>query len=151
MEFIEEFNKPTKEEQLTAIESYQSLAAVLEDLKSKNPEIEIEETGEKIIIPLNALRLLAKILKSMSKGQPISIVPIATEMTTQAAAEFLGCSRPHLVKLLESGEIPFVKVGKHRRVKFEDLARYKKAMKLKQEELLIKLMKADEDSGLYDS
>ena len=30
---------------------------------------------------------------------PISVVPIATEMTTQAAAELLGCSRPHFVKL----------------------------------------------------
>ena len=78
-------------------------------------------------------------------------MPIATEMTTQAAAELLGCSRPHFVKLLENGEIPFTKVGRHRRVKFEDVMNYKKAMKLKQEALLIKMMKSDEELGLYDS
>ncbi|WP_223266425.1 helix-turn-helix domain-containing protein [Gelidibacter gilvus] len=95
-------------------------------MHSENPEIEIEETSEKIKIPLKALKLLAKILKATSQGQPISLVPIATEMTTQAAAELLGCSRPHVVKLLEEGNIPFTLVGRHRRVKFEDVMNYKK-------------------------
>lgn len=93
----------------------------------------------------------AKILKATSLGKPISIVPIATEMTTQAAAEFLGCSRPHLVKLLEKGEIPFTKVGKHRRIKFEDVAEYKRRMKKEQEDRIIQLMKSDEELNLYDS
>ena len=100
---------------------------------------------------MSALKLLAKILKATSQGSPISIIPIATEMTTQAAAEFLGCSRPHLVKLLESSEIPFNKVGKHRRVRFEDLADYKKKKKEEREALLIEIMKEDEELGLYDS
>ena len=72
-------------------------------------------------------------------------------MTTQAAADLLGCSRPYLVRLLEEGEIPFSKVGRHRRVKFEDVVGYKKWMKDKQKELLIKIMEADEESGLYDT
>jgi excisionase family DNA binding protein len=87
----------------------------------------------------------------MGDGKPISIVPIAAEMTTQAAAEFLGCSRPHLVKLLEEGKIPFTKVGKHRRVKFEDISIYKDKMKKEQEGLIIQMMKSDEASELYDS
>jgi len=76
---------------------------------------------------------------------------MATEMTTQSAAEFLGCSRPHLVKLLETGEIPFTKVGKHRRVKFEDIVNYKNKMKARQEKILMDIMKTDEELGLYDS
>lgn len=133
------------------MESYNALAEVLEGLRKDNPEIEIEETREKIRIPLNALKLLAKILKVTSQGKPISIVPIATEMTTQAAADLLGCSRPHLIKLLEEGEIEYTKIGKHRRVKFEDVMAYKKKMKARQQELLIKIMNADEESGLYDT
>ena len=133
------------------MESYNALAATLEQLTSKNPEIEIEETEEKIKIPLNALKLLAKILKVTSEGKPISLVPMATEMTTQSAAEFLGCSRPHLVKLLEEGKIPFAKVGKHRRVKFEDVVNYKDEMKANQERILMEIMKSDEELGLYDS
>ena len=131
--------------------SYDALAATLEKLHSKNPEIEIEETEEKIRIPLRALKLLAKILKVTSQGKPISIVPIATEMTTQAAAEVLSCSRPHLVKLLERGEIPFTMIGKHRRVRYEDIIEYRKHMKKRQEQRIIQMMKSDEESGLYDS
>lgn len=151
MELYKDLKKPTKKEQIEAMASYNALATTLENLHSENPEIEIEETEEKIRIPLKALKLLAKILKATSQGKPISVVPVATEMTTQAAAELLGCSRPHLVKLLENGAIPFTKVGRHRRVKFEDVINYKKAMKLKQEALLIKMMKSDEELGLYDS
>lgn len=151
METYNDLQRPTKEEQKLAMESYDALASVLEQLDSENPEIEIEETEERIKVPLRVLKLLAKILKVTSQGNPISIVPIAAEMTTQAAAEFLGCSRPHLVKLLEEGRIPFAKVGKHRRVKFEDVARYKEEMKEKREHILIDMIKSDEELGLYDS
>lgn len=151
MNNLEDIKRPTKQEQETAMESYNALSAMLEQLKSNAPEIEIQETKEKIKIPLRALKLLAKILKATSQGNPISIIPVAIEMTTQAAAEFLGCSRPHLVKLLEDGAIPFTKVGKHRRVKFEDLADYKKKKREEREALLIEIMKGDEELGLYDS
>ncbi len=151
MEKIDNISKPSKEEQRIAMESYDALASVLSELQTQNPEIEIEETHEKIRIPLKDLKLLATILKATSQGRPISIVPIATEMTTQAAAEFLGCSRPHLVKLLEEGKIPFTKVGKHRRVKYEDIVTYRKKMKENQKSRLIDMMRADEESDLYDS
>lgn len=151
MDYLNDIKKPSKKEQVAAMKSYNALAATLEGLHSENPEIEIEETAEKIKIPLKALKLLAKILKATSQGQSISLVPIATEMTTQAAAELLGCSRPHFVKLLEEGHIPFTMVGRHRRVKFQDVMDYKKEMKLKQEQLLIDMMQSDEELGLYDS
>ena len=151
MDILENIKRPSKEEQKAALESYNALVATLEEIHDKNPEIEIEETQEKLRIPLTALKLLAKILKETSQGRPISIVPVATEMTTQAAAELLGCSRPHLVKLLESGKIKFTKVGRHRRVKFEDVMKYRKAIKAKQERLIGEVMESDEEDGLYDS
>ena len=148
---LDEIKRPTKEEQEVALTSYKTLAATLEELHSKNPEIEIEETEEKIRIPLSALKLLAKILEATSQGKLISIVPLATEMTTQSAAQELGCSRPHVIKLLESGAIPFTKVGRHRRIKFEDIIAYKSKMKAERRDLLIKMMREDENDGLYDS
>jgi len=151
MEIQEKLIRPTKEEQKIAKESYQALSATLDSLHSTNPAIEIEETEEKIRIPLKALKLLATILKATSQGKPISIVPIATEMTTQAASEMLGCSRPHLISLLENGEIPFIKIGKHRRIKYEDVVQYKAQMFAKQRERITEMMKMDEDLGLYDS
>lgn len=151
MKVSEPIRKPTKLDQKIASESYAALAAVIEQLNSEQAEIEIEETSEKIKIPLSALKLLGDILKAMGQGKLISVVPIAAEVTTQAAAEILGCSRPHLVKLLEDGKIAFTKVGKHRRIKFDDIIRYKNQMKEQQKQNIIDIMNSDEETGLYDS
>lgn len=150
MEIIE-IKKPTKEEQHAARESYDVLASSIEQLRSDIPEIEIEETEEKIRIPISALKFLAKILQEISRGNPISIVPIATEITTQKAAEILGCSRPHIVRLLEEGRIPYNKVGKHRRIKYEDIVIFRNEMKAMQRNKIRELMQLDEESGLYDT
>jgi len=146
-----QIQKPSKLDQKIAIESYNALAAVMAQLNSAQPEIEIEETSERIKIPLSALKLLGDILKAMGEGKFISLVPIATEVTTQAAAEILGCSRPHLVKLLEDGEIAFTKVGKHRRIQFDDIMNYRNQMKQQQKQNIIDIMNLDEETGLYDS
>lgn len=151
MEVLEQIKRPSKLEQKVALESYSALASVIEQINSEETEIEIEETKDKIKIPLRALKLLGDILKAMSQGKPISIVPIATEVTTQKAAEILGCSRPHLVKLLEEGKIAYTKVGRHRRIKFEDVVKYKQQMKENQKQHIIDIMNSDEETGLYDS
>lgn len=151
METANLINKPSKIEQKAAIKSYTALAVAMSNIKTDETEIEIEETHAKIKIPSRALRLLADILKAMSEGKPISIVPVATEVTTQKAAEIIGCSRPHLVKLLEDGAIEFVKVGKHRRIMFEDVLKYKQKMKEDQKKHIIDMMNNDEEIGLYDS
>jgi excisionase family DNA binding protein len=151
MNQLERSRKPSKLDQKVASESYDALASIIKQIHSDQTEIEIEETKDKIRIPLSALKLLGDILKAMGQGKPISIVPIATEVTTQAAAEVLGCSRPYLVKLLEEGKIPFTKVGKHRRIKFDDLMKYKQLMKDQQKQNIIDIMNFDEEKGLYDS
>jgi len=146
-----DIKRPNKQERKLAEASYSSLISSIEQLKTDKVEIEIEETREKIILPKKALNLLGEILKAMGQGKPISIVPLATEVTTQSAAEILGCSRPYLVKLLEEGKIEYTKVGKHRRIKYEDVIVYKQKMKEEQKKRLIDMMHADEDLGLYDS
>ena len=151
METLEEMRRPSKQEQKVAIQSYNALVSAIEQLHSDEAEIEIEETKNKIVIPIRALKLLGDILKSMSQGKPISIVSFATEVTTQKAAEILGCSRPYLVKLLEEGKIEFTKVGKHRRIMFEDVLKYKQLMKEAQKKNIIDMMNFDEELGLYDS
>lgn len=115
------------------------------------PEIEIKETKELIKVPIKALKLLSEVLEAMSKGQPRSIVPMASEVTTQKAAEIIGCSRPFLVGLLEKGEMPYVKVGKHCRIKLVDVLAYKEKQKITQKKHLTKMMHNDEELELYDS
>lgn len=151
MTYYEKPESPTVEEQQTAYESYEILTKALETPQSITPEIEIEETKQRVKLPMHVFKLLIKILEETSKGQSISILPLENDVTTQSAADILGCSRPHLIKLLERGEIPFKKIGKHRRIKAKDLIEYKSAMKKRQRALLIEMMREDEESGLYDT
>ena len=148
---LEKTSVPNKEVRKIAMDSYPVLKNAVNEAQSQVLEVEISETGQRIKLPIDALRLLTKILKVTGEGKPISIVPIATEMTTQAAADLIGCSRPFVIKLLQKGEIPFTKVGRHRRIRFEDVMTYKKRKREEQERLLIEIMQADEEDGLYDT
>lgn len=61
-------------------------------------------------------------------GKLVRVVEDDASLTTQEAADLLNVSRPHLVKLLESGKIPQLpKVGRHRRVAKLAVIRYKRA------------------------
>lgn len=87
-------------------------------------ELKLTE-GQTITIPSSVLPQLAEILSHLAKGNTVNIVPLKSELTTSEAAEILNVSRPYLVELLESGKIPFRKVGVRRRILTQDLMVYK--------------------------
>lgn len=141
--------RPSKKAQGLALDAYNRLKEDLPHLDGEHIMVQIENEKEPLTLPREALILLRDVLSAMAKGRPVAIVPLAMELTTQAAADHLGCSRPHLVQLLESGEIPFTKVGRHRRVCYEDVVKYEKDMRMRQKALLGEMMADDEASGLY--
>ncbi|OZG61791.1 MerR family transcriptional regulator [Bifidobacterium lemurum] len=67
---------------------------------------------------------LLQVANALTQGKAVFVAPCDMMLTTQDAADMLGMSRPTFVKLLESGEIPFTKVGRHRRVRLDDLQTY---------------------------
>lgn len=119
--------RTTRKDQKVASDSvfyFESVKNKLKSSKKETVQIRIKETDEFITIPRKALFLLTTILANMAEGKSITLIPSASELSTQQAADLLNVSRPHLVKLLESGIIPFRKVGRHRRVMLKDIIKY---------------------------
>src|SRR5579871_1206050 len=119
---------PTPDDTRLAQESSRSLARVLAGKPRKPLRVRVapdDQPEETISIPLSAFRLLNDILTEMAKGNAVTLIPVHAELTTQQAADLLNVSRPFLVEQLESGQVPFRKVGTHRRVLFRDVMAFK--------------------------
>ena len=94
-------------------------------VKKKTHLVVGAENSAEIDLPPQAVEALTKILEHLAEGREVIVSAQPVEFSTQRAAEYLRVSRPFLVGLLEKGEIPFRKVGTHRRVLFADLRDYK--------------------------
>jgi excisionase family DNA binding protein len=60
----------------------------------------------------------------------------------------INVSRPHLIKLLESKQIPFKKVGSHRRVLLMDIMEYQDQLAKQREDQLDFLSNQAQDLNL---
>ena len=116
--------------------------------RGETAQIRVINGKEDITVPARALRLLVDILDQMARGNAVTIVPIHKELTTQEAADLLNVSRPHLVSLLEAGEIPFQKSGSHRRVRFSDLQKYRELRDQKRRKILNDMTREAHEQGL---
>jgi excisionase family DNA binding protein len=93
--------------------------------------LQIEGYKELMEIPKSALSILFMVLNRMAEGNSFALFLSYNNenIGTQQAADLLNVSRPHIVSLLEKGEIPFHKVGTHRRIHLKDLITYDKKIK----------------------
>ena len=127
MESAKQFNDlPSAEIASLARDSATALSRLLRD-HPEGDRAQIRLDGEDLILPRSALDLLRKLLAEMAQGNAVTLMPVHAEVTTQEAANLLNVSRPHLVKLLEEGAIPFTRVGTHRRIRFQDVMAYRAA------------------------
>ncbi len=97
------------------------------------------EQEQPLELPAGAVALLMDILEAMAAGQGFSLIPENAELTTVQAADVLNVSRPYLIKLLDTNAIPHRKVGKHRRIRMEDVMAYKSGIDREREAVLDQL------------
>lgn len=111
----------------------------------------VDGKGHQINLPEAVFNQLLRVLKLMEEGRAIVMMPEEETFTTQASANYLGVSRQHLVDLLEKAEIPFHRVGTHRRVYFRDLLEYERKRDHSRRKSMDELMNQVDEAGLYDS
>ena len=131
-------------------ESSRILAPLLNSAAPHLKIIEQDGTEQTVVIPAAAYRLLVDVLTQMSQGNAVTLIPIHAELTTQEAADLLNVSRPYLIKQIEAGDIPHHKIGRHRRIRFDDLMVYKDRMDIARSLALDELVAQSEAMGLYD-
>ena len=134
---------PTEKEAKLAKESSRLLAACIGDGPTAKLRV-IDSEGE-FEVPVSALRMLVDILAHMAEGHAVNLVPIHAELTTQEAADFLNVSRPFVVSLLEKNELPYRKVGTHRRILFKDLLAYRERTMTQSKQIAAELAAQGQD------
>ena len=104
---------------------------------------EKSKTSSEVTLTPALSRLLIELLRHVSQGDAVTLVPVTQMLTTQQAADILNVSRPFLISLLERGDIDFTPVGRHRRVKATDLFEYKRKRDNKRGAALSSLAETD--------
>lgn len=106
--------------------------------------------GERLVLPPGVFEILRDIVAAMAQGQAVTIAPVHQRLTTQEAADLLGVSRPTVVKLLESGEIPFEQPGRHRRVRLADVLAYRERASVERRAALDQMVQVADEADLYE-
>lgn len=86
------------------------------------------------------LQALSAIVKS---GSDVTLLEADAELTPSQAAARLKMSRTHLYKLLDRGEIVSHNVGRDRRIRVSDLARFEASRQRDRRELAERFAHAD--------
>jgi len=102
-------------------------------------KLRVLDQEQAIDLPAGAVDLLVHVLEAMAEGQGVTLILESAELTTVQAADVLNVSRPYLIKLLDRKAIPHRKVGRHRRIRMEDVMAYKHAIDRERQEALAEL------------
>ena len=146
--FAEELGQrlPSADEKAVANQLRTLLAAHIDH----GGKLRVLEEGRKspveVVLTPAIAKLLMDVLRHISSGDAVTLVPVSKMLTTQEAADVLNVSRPYLISLLDKGDIEFELVGRHRRIKAENLFAYKRARNEKRGKALADLAALDAET-----
>ncbi|WP_431835741.1 helix-turn-helix domain-containing protein [Cellulomonas sp. Y8] len=95
--------------------------------------------------PAELSRLISAVVDAVAAGGTVTVGAQPDELTTTAAAELLGVSRPTLMKLVAGGEIAAHKVGTHTRLRTADVVAFRRARLERQRRAFEELLAAEDE------
>lgn len=116
--------------------------------KRRTPSL-IDADGKETELPEEVLSLLNFVMEAWKHGQGITVTAQSQLLTTQDAAELIGCSRQHVVSLMNSGALPGRKIGTHRRIKLEDVLNFINDEDKRRDKAMDELVEITEEIGGY--
>jgi excisionase family DNA binding protein len=108
------------------------------------PDTEPMELPESLY---RALRDAAQILR---QGSAVVISPLQRRLSTTEAGDLLGVSRQYLTRLIDKGEIPCDRTGRHRRLMLSDVLNYKRRRDEARRAFLDDFTAEAAEAGFYD-
>jgi excisionase family DNA binding protein len=107
--------------------------------------------GRSVELPEPMFEVLLQVAAAMKAGLAVTVAPHHLMLSTQEAADLLRTSRTTLVRLLETGAIPFEKPSRHRKVRLDDLLEYRRRQRTQAELAFADMVADTERLGLYDT
>lgn len=92
----------------------------------------VDRAGSAVPVPDELSALIAHVVQAVALGHMVTVNAMPEELTTTAAAQLLGVSRPTLMRKINAGEIPSRKVGSHTRLRTVDVLRERQARRQRQ-------------------
>jgi excisionase family DNA binding protein len=126
------------------------VARLRDALRKRGRRVEVRgPKGESLAVPDTVTQLLRRVVEILAAGHSVTLVPTSQVLTTQQAAALLNVSRQYLVRLLDEGRLPCTRTGTHRRLRVDDVLRYKAQRDRERETGLRELTQLHEDLGGY--
>lgn len=125
------------------------LSVALRAEQARTKECKLVGPHGESVVPEAVFYVLARVVEVLAKGDAITIVPVGKELTTQQSADLLNISRQYLVKLIEDGRIACKKIGRHRRLRIEDVLEFKRKRDEARREELDNLIAMTEEMDGY--
>lgn len=88
---------------------------------------EMQRLAQDESISSDTRKLLRGVADAAQGSSNLVVIPEDAVVSPNRAAELIGMSRSHLLKLLDRGDIPFDRVGNHRKIRINDLRDYENA------------------------
>lgn len=133
---------------LDVVRHKDEINAIYQKLREAEAKL-VGPDGKTEILPNNVYSFLLRLLADLKAGHSVTILQSMHRLTTVQAAKVLGVSRQYLIQLLEKEEIPYEKVGTHRRVFARDVLAYKARRDIARRNVLNNLARREFAKGDY--